>query len=425
MREQIKSDFYWRKLDDQAKVFSLVSNNRYSSIFRLSVILKDKITPGILQKAVEKALEIYKEFKVKMPKGLFWYYLEQNEKKPIVKIENDYPFKKINTKENNHYLFKVTYFKNKINIDFLHTLTDGNGGKKFFKEIIYRYLELKYPKELGCKEETIFLKNSENAYVRNYRKCKIKREYSKKAYMIKGKQLKKGEVGITHFNIKLQEFLKCTKEQNSSLSIYLIALVTYSIYETYYKTNYQKRPISICVPISLQKYFSTETISNFFSYMMISLNEKKQRKYTFDNILEIVKKEFENKMKIEKIVKTMTSHAGLTNNIFIRLIPLFMKKFIVSIGSLELKRYYTMTVSNIGRIDVEDRYSKYVENFFVILSPDWAEKIKCGICSYEDTLVVTFATILKDNLLENKFKELLTERNITFEIERNEVSVIS
>ena len=54
------------------------------------------------------------------------YYLEVNEKSPIVSIENEYPFKKINTRKNNDYLFKVTYFENKINIDFFHALTDGN-----------------------------------------------------------------------------------------------------------------------------------------------------------------------------------------------------------------------------------------------------------------------------------------------------------
>lgn len=93
--------------------------------------------------------------------------------------------------------------------------------------------------------------------------------------------------------------------------------------------------------------------------------------------------------------------------------------------SLEIKKHFTTTISNIGKIEVDDKYSQYVEKFFVILSPDWAERVKCGICSYKDNLVVTFGTLIKDSLLERKFKEILIEKNIDFKIEGNEVNVIS
>ena len=78
-----------------------------------------------------------------------------------------------------------------------------------------------------------------------------------------------------------------------------------------------------------------------------------------------------------------------------------------------------------GKIEVEDQYKKYIENFFVILSPDWAEKLRCGVSSYQDNLVVTFSTILKDNLIENKFKELLNNNNISFSVEGNGVNDVS
>ena len=55
-------------------------------------------------------------FKVRMKTGLFWYYWEYKPKNPIIEEEKDYPCKYINPKTNNNYLFKVTYFENKINI---------------------------------------------------------------------------------------------------------------------------------------------------------------------------------------------------------------------------------------------------------------------------------------------------------------------
>lgn len=427
MKKTTKRKLYWRKLDDQAKVFALASNNKYSSIFRLSAILKEEIDKEILYEALKLALQKYKVFKVKMRKGFFWYYFEENDKKPIITVENDYPFKKINTKENNDYLFKVTYFNNKINIDFFHALTDGTGGLEFLNDLIYRYLELKHPEELREEKikEEIILKESENAYRKNYKFLDEKKNKLERAYLLKGDTLKNGEFAINHFNINVNELKQISKENGCTISAYLVAMIAYSIYETNYKVNNGKRPINISVPISLRKYFPSETISNFFSYMIININIKQNKEYLFEDILELVKKEFEKKMKVEKMVQTITKDAGSTNKFFIRIVPLLIKKLAVRIGSLEVKKHFTSTFSNMGKIVVEEKYSKYIENFLVILAPDWAERVKCGVCSYDDKLVLTFSTNLNGNSLECKVRDLLRKSNIRFNIEGNGVNVIS
>ena len=427
MNKKPKRKLYWRKLDDQAKVFALASNNKYSSIFRLSVVLKEEINEKILGEALKLTLQKYKVFKVKMRKGFFWYYFEENDKNPIITVENDYPFKKINTKENNDYLFKVTYFMNKINIDFFHALTDGTGGLEFLNDLIYRYLELKYPNELKEDriKEDIILKESENAYRKNYKFINEKKIKIGKAYLLKGESLQNGEFAINHFNINLNELKQISKENGCTISAYLVAVIAYSIYETNYKVNDGKRPINISVPISLRKYFSSETISNFFSYMIINLSVKSNKTYMFVDILNLVKKEFEKKMKVEKMVQTITKDAGSTNKVFIRVVPLLLKRIAVRIGSLELKKHFTSTFSNMGKVVVEEKYSKYIENFLVILAPDWAERVKCGVCSYGENLVLTFSTNLNGSSLECKVRDLLKENNISFKIEGNGVNVIS
>ena len=197
---------YWRKLDDQAKIFSLSYNKKDTSIFRLSVVLKEKIDVSILQEAVELALKKYKVFKMKIQRGFFWYYLEKNYKKPIVTEESDYPFKRLINKQNNDYMFKVTYFNNKINVDYFHALTDGNSGAEFLKEITYKYLELSHPKKFkGCIITDEILTESENAYKKNYRR-KVKKGYKfPKAYTIKGDALKNDVVSINHFIMDIDD----------------------------------------------------------------------------------------------------------------------------------------------------------------------------------------------------------------------------
>jgi len=194
--------------------------------------------------------------------------------------------------------------------------------------------------------------------------------------MIQGEELTKGQIGINHFNINLKQIKKYTKLKDCTLSMYLIAMIAYSIYETNYRINRGKKPINICVPINLKKYIKSETLSNFFSYMVVNINLKNKKIYSFDEILAMVKREFARKLKLEKILETISSDAGSTNNIFVRIVPLVIKRLAVGIGSLEVKKHFTLTFSNIGKIELDNNYSKYVENFFLILAPDWAEKIK-------------------------------------------------
>ena len=427
MKKKIIKRAYWRKLDDQAKVFTLASNKKYSSIYRLSVLLKENIDKGILQKATELAISKYRAYKVKLKSGLFWYYFEENELLPVVSEEVDYPFKKINDKANNEYLFKVTYFHKKINLEVFHALTDGNGAILFLNEIVYRYLEMKYPNEIPehKKEFRRMSEDTEDAYKKSYVKKRVKTKKIKKAYMLQGEELDKGEYGITHNIINLKELKEYARSVGCSLSEYLVALIAYSIYETNYRIYNGKRPINISVPINLKKYIKTETISNFFSYMQVSIALKEKKVYTFDDVLILVKKEFEKKLILDKILSTITKDAGSTNNIFVRIVPLVLKKLAFRIGSMQVKRKFTTSFSNVGIVSVEDEYKPYVDGYFVILSPDWAEKIKCGIVSYENDIVVTFSTILKDNLVENKFKELLKERNISVRIEGNDLVDVS
>ena len=210
MKKDITNKLPWRRLDNSAKIFPMSTGEKYSTVFRISAVLKNDIQADILQKAVISTLEKYEAFKVRMKEGFFWYYLEQNNIEPIVEEERDYPCKYINPRRNRGYLFKVTYFKNKINIDIFHSLTDGNGGTTFFKEIVYTYLEMCYPEDL--KQENRKARkieyDIEDSYIKNYNK-KIKTNTpNPRAYELKGKKIKLGAISAIHQIIDLEQLKK-------------------------------------------------------------------------------------------------------------------------------------------------------------------------------------------------------------------------
>ena len=57
----------------------------------------------------------------------------------------------------------------------------------------------------------------------------------------------------------------------------------------------------------------------------------------------------------------------------------------------------------------------------MLIAPEPVEKIKCSSCTFENKMVFTFTSILKDNSIEKCFYEFLKEKNINVEIESNGV----
>lgn len=409
----------WRKLDNSAKIFPISSGKKYSTVFRLSALLKENIDKNTLEEAVKKTLKKYKSFKVKMKEGFFWYYLEENFKEPIIEEEKDYPCKYIEPKTNNGYLFKVTYFEKKINIDIYHALTDGGSGTVFFREIIYTYLELKHKDEFENNERIARKIEDyiEDSYIKNYNKKLSKRDQSGKAFEVKGKKIKLGAISAIHEIIDLEDLKREAKKYQATITQYLTSVLIYSIYNANYKNS--KRPIKTCIPVNLKKYFPSDTMSNFFSYITIVTN--KEEITSFENLLEFVKKEFKEKLSEEEIIKTMSANVKLGNNLFIKSIPLILKKIIVRLSYMEIRKYTTITYSNIGRIGIIGDYQKYIDYFLMLIAPEPVEKIKCSSCSFENKMVFTFTSILNSNKIEKFFCEFLKSQNIKVEIESNGV----
>ena len=438
----------WRKLDNSAKIFPLSAGKKYSTVFRISAVLKEKINPKILEKAVNIALEKYDSFKVKMKYGFFWYYLEENSKDPIIEEEKNYPCKYIDPSKNNDYLFKVTYFDTKINIDIFHALTDGGSGIVFFREIIYTYLELLHPTVFNANERLTrkIDYNTEDSYLKNYMKNSKGKSSSKKAYILKGKKIRLGAISAIHEIINITDLKKECEKYGATVTQYLTAVLIYSIYEANLKKSKSKKPIKVCIPVNLKKYFPSKTMSNFFSYITLEANMNKlieksennnkedKRKneeadyksitvenYLFDTIVEFVKNDFKSKLTEEEIIKTMSANVKLGNNLFIKVIPLELKKIIVRLSYLEIRKYTTITFSNIGRIGIIGKYKDYIEEFLMLIAPEPVEKIKCSGCTFENKMSFTFTSILNDNNIEKTFYNFIKSRGIKVKIESNGV----
>ena len=192
----------------------------------------------------------------------------------------------------------------------------------------------------------------------------------------------------------------------------------YAIYLSMYKKN-SKKEIAITLPIDLRKYYGVDTLSNFFVCANITPKIKEKKLSTFKEILNQVHLEFQEKLSVDNIKSYLTRDVNLGTNIFIRGVPLPIKKTLMKLIFNIANKTSTSTLSNVGIIDIDNRFKKYIDNILILVMPHQKEKMKCSICSYENKLNITINSKIDDTKFEHTFLKLLEENITNIKLESN------
>ena len=112
-----KSKAKWYRLDNSGMIYPMVITLRTQSLYRIGAELKEKVNKTYLRIAVNSALERFPYFKVELKRGLFRHYLDENNRAPLVEEDDGVLLKILNFRHNRYYLFRTTYYENKIFID--------------------------------------------------------------------------------------------------------------------------------------------------------------------------------------------------------------------------------------------------------------------------------------------------------------------
>lgn len=419
-RKEIK----WDKLDNTANVFPVIAGESMTNVYRISVTLQEEIKEELLQEALERVLPWFDVFRVRIRYGVFWYYFETNQKPaPRVKKEYRYPCQFISPNRNRNYLFRVNYYKNRINLEVFHVLTDGMGGITFLRELTYQYLRLSHPElreKLGdglCSDTSL---NREDSYLKNYRKSHKKGYKTARAFQVKGEKLRPLELGVMHGYMSIRELKKACKIYGVSINEYLVAAFLWSIYQECLHGAPSKRPISSCVPVNLRPYFNSITMKNFFVIVSAVFHPKKES-YTFDEVVQIVAESLQSQINRENLENLFAYNVSNEKNFILRAVPLFIKNIAIRYVYHNSARANTTTVTNIGNVQVKEEYQSYIKDFSAMLSMSEGQNIKGTICSYLDTMVFTISSNLADTFVQRAFFRRLAEDGISVRIETNGV----
>lgn len=424
-KKKPKKDIRWERLDNTAHLFPAIAGENMSNVYRICVTLTELVEPKLLQQAVNMVLPKFDGFNLRMRKGVFWYYFEENGKPaPKVAEETNFPCRYIHANKNNNYLFQVTYYKYRINLEVFHVLTDGMGAINFLRELTYQYLRLRHP-ELGNTMRdslaTHTSMNREDSFLKNYKQAAKSGYKKQKAYLIKGEKLRPGEFGVMHGYLNIPQLKGVCKQYGVSINEYLVAVFAWSVYQECLMGMPSKLPVRVAVPVNLRPYFDSITTKNFFAMVSAEFHPTKET-YTFEEVLQSIRDSLRSQMNKEHLEKLFSYNVSNEKLWIARAVLLPLKNIAMKHVYTASALANTSTVTNIGNIPIEEPYRPYVEMILAYLAMSKGQNIKGIVCSYGDTLAFSFSYTLKDVSIQRCFFRKLAADGIRVEIDSNGVN---
>ena len=414
----------WDRLDNTAHLFPVIAGENMSNVYRISVTLTELVQPDVLQQALNIVLPKMDGFNLRLRMGVFWYYFEENGKPaPKVREESNFPCRYIQQNQNHSYMFRVTYYKYRINLEVFHVLTDGMGGINFLKELTYQYLRLAHPElkeKVGDSLNSGTSLNREDSFLKNYKKSSAKGYQTKKAYLLKGEHLGPGEFGVMHGYMQIPQLKEVCHRYGMSINEYLVATYVWSIYKECLRGMTSDRAIRAAVPVNLRPFFDSVTTKNFFAMVSAELVPDREN-LTYEEVCERVKQSLRGQINKEHLEKLFSYNVSNQQNLFASAVPLVLKNLAIRVVYTQSALANTTTITNIGNIRLEKEYEPYVQMFHAFLAMSKGQLLKATICSYRDTLAVTFSSVLAQAHIQRTFFRQLASDGLEVVIESNGV----
>lgn len=416
----------WYKLDLSAIVYPTLQRKDFSSVFRLSALMKETVDPIILQQAVDLSLKRFPTYKSAIRKGLFWRYLEPNTRPgPFVTPDIKNPCMPMPFKANNHYLLRIYYYEKRISLEAHHCLGDGSGGMFVLNTIIANYLRLLGHTisnghfVLDINEEPS-QEELEDSYMR-YATSKVKPPRPKeKSYRVRGTKESFYTLNVIDGIMSVKEAIQVAKSYGATLTEYLNAVLLYSLLKKQKKEwHIKEKPVKLAMPVNLRRFFPSITIRNFISMIYPSIDPR-LGDYTFEEIIAHVHNYMRFYVNEKFLCGDITTNASTQRNPLIRIVPLFIKDFTVRLIYTKVQdKNSSAGLTNMGIMKVPDEMVDFIERFDIYMGQPFSSRTNCAIISFQDILTINFASSIIEADVERYFFRKLVKDGIHVTIETN------
>ena len=418
----------WVRLDNAAKIYPAARRRNWSNVFRQSVTLYEDINIDVLKSAIEVAVKRFPSIAARLRKGAFWYYLQQVASAPEISEEYSYPLTYMSKEEMRRCAFRVIVYRNRIAVEFFHSLTDGTGALIFLKNLVAEYLEQKHRIKIPCThgilDRTVspLEEELEDCFPKNAGKVAASRRDTD-AWHMYGEPQKDGFLHLTCFQLKVKEVLELAHKQDVTVTVFMSAVMMQALInlqkEKNPNTKRQKR-IKLLIPVNLRQLFPSNTLRNFAMYTIPELDPRLGA-YTLDEICKVIQHKMGSEITAKQMSAMIATNVNDEKNPLVRLIPLPLKNAVMkAIFDTVGERKSCLTLSNLGQVKVPEEMAKYIARFDFILGVQAAAPYNCGMLSYGDTIYINFIRNIQNPELERHFFGVLQSLGLSDMVESNQ-----
>lgn len=416
----------WMKLDNAAKIYPASQSRKWMALFRLSAVLTEPVNPSVLQEALQRTLHRFPSFSQRLRSGVFWNYFEQLDGTPEIQKDVMNPCMRMRFRENGGFMFRVRYYGKRIAVEFFHVLTDGTGGFCFLKTLVAEYLTQRYgvviPRSsdiLDCTQNAS-AEELEDGYLKHARYVPRSRKEAS-AYCIPGKRVR-DFMFITTGILDAKAVAEAARRYHATVTEFLVAALILSvdpIQRSQIFSEKKLKPVKICVPVNLRKYYGSNTMRNFASYINPGI-EPRYGEYDFAETVRLVHGQMAVETNEKLLNAKFSTNVLSEQNLFLRIAPWFLKKQAMKlVFKFKGDRQSSTTISNLGAAALPPEMGKYVSRMDFMLGPLSRNRVACACLSYRGRLIINFTRTIRNSAVERNFFTMLVKMGLHVKVESN------
>lgn len=408
----------WYPLDHAAKVYPLAMNMKWMSIFRVSMYLKERVIPKVLQMALNFTIKRFPYFATAVRCGFFWHYIDGIKRRFKVEQEEKVPCGYMDIAHGIRASFRVLYYKNRISVEFFHILTDGSGALIFLETLVGEYFRL-MGKDITSEDGFFEIhEEPQEAEFENYfpktDKSKGKANFVEKpSLQVEGKRTLMQPSQIINFEMDCNELKTKCKERGVTVSVMILAMMFFAVKASIKKQKIKPNSsIQIQVPVNMRKYYPTKTLKNFS--MIAGVRIKYSDINDFDEVLKEVERQLKIKNTKEELDKIMTRSNQLISGL--KYIPLFLKRLVMPFIYPTVERSYATCFSNLGVIKVRKSMEEYIEKYDCILGTLILNNVAVSMNTFKDKSIISINKAIKESTFEETIFKYLVDLGINVHV---------
>lgn len=418
----------WMRLDNAAKIFPAAKRRNWNNFFRISATLTEPVDTAVLASALDVTARRFPSIAVRLRRGVFWYYLEEIPKTPSIQPEKSCPLAHAPFHEVRQCAFRVLVYKNRVAVEFFHSLTDGTGALVFVKTLLAEYLSEKYglsvPAEKGVlgRLEEPSPEELEDSFARYAGDVTASRAEST-AYHLSGTPERDGYKNLVTMMIPAEKLRACAKEHGVSVTELLCAAMMQAIGELQAEkvpNVRHRKPVKVLIPVNLRNLFPSRSLRNFASYITPEIDPR-MGDCSFSELCSLV----HHKMGLENNRRTMrakfAANVASERSPILRVMPLFIKNIAMkavfdAVGECKS----CLCLSNLGRVELPEVMVPYVQRMDFIIGVQARAPHDCGVVTWGDTVYINCIRSIQEPELEYRFYRVLHRLGLPVKVESNQ-----